>query len=414
MDNTLKQILDIQSNNQFLHYIVDRVQRDNYRGIQISEHNRYTLDQLIEILKAMHQEVGAGFLSVPLGDISDDTVRDSAKNQHPQYDNVVGTIKEQIGKTTHNSLKKNLFVDFARMGFIDRFDKNKNYLDPYQRGHIHYVKLTEQGIKIIQEKNINNKYALFAEGLDMLMEYMMTDIVDIIYGSDYIDEYLTYAEFQYILSDITKSGTEKIQLLNAYRDLKKHQRNKVDVLLQEYCNPKNFQGTKKDKRDYHNWKNETQQIMHLLQYTLLFNVRVEEKRFALNRGQQGQSTIFPKKRRQGVKDDYFQHHNIKQKEEFHLHHIIPFGSIRNQKEFLMIDHYKNLIYLERKTHREIRRGHLLLSIQDKLVSFKDIYQQLDSVKALNGTTTLYKDALAEQMVQYNKKLLKERFDYEEK
>ena len=55
MDQILQEILCIKSNNTFLQYIVDRVQRDDYRGIQISQHNRYDLDTVVVMLKKIYE-----------------------------------------------------------------------------------------------------------------------------------------------------------------------------------------------------------------------------------------------------------------------------------------------------------------------------------------------------------------------
>ena len=412
MDEILQKILAITQGNRnhFLEYIVERVQRDDYRGIQISQHNRYTLDDVVVILGVLYDVAKGGFLSVPLGDLTSASDQGQAKEDHPEYAEVVEKICDQMGRTTMNSLKKNFFVDLDRAGFIDRFGETKELLDSNNRSHVHFVKLTKDAINLIKAQKLTDKHYIFSRKIDTLFGDTISELAEIIYHSEYSNDSISYTEFQYILSDTKKSGEEKISLLNSYRDLSELQKKKVHELLKEYCDPDRFDGSKTVKRDYHNWRNETQQIMYLLKNTIYFDVR--EQNFSLNRGTFG---IFPDTRRPmrqlGAKQEYFSKHEITKREGFDLHHIIPIKFARNRPEFIIIDSYRNLIYIEREKHREIKDSHLLLKINDGLVVFQDIYCKLTNVEATNHLSAMYKDDLSEEMMDYNAAILKERFDF---
>ena len=86
--------------------------------------------------------VGDDFLSIPLGDVSSESDEFKVKDEYSQFGDVVYRINQEIGRTTMNSLKKNFFVDFNRAGLIDRFNKNRERLDPSvrARSHIYFVR----------------------------------------------------------------------------------------------------------------------------------------------------------------------------------------------------------------------------------------------------------------------------------
>ncbi len=410
MEEMLEKILNIEPCNEFLQYIVERVQRDDYRGIQISQHNRYDMDIVIAILKNVYDVVQDDFLPVPLGDISTDVIRESAEGTHPEFAVVVEKINSEIGRTTENSLKKNFFVDFSRAGFIDRFGKDKKMLDPNNRSHVHFVKLTEDAIALIQEETIVGQYYIFSRKIDTLFGDAISDLAEMIYHSTYSNDSISYTEFQYILSDTRKTAEEKIYLLSSYRDLNELQKKNVHRMLKDYCNPDNFDGSKTVKRDFHNWRNETQQIMQLLKNTIYFDVR--EKNFALNRGKFG---IFPEisrqQRRLSVKQEYFSNHKVIKRDGFDLHHVVPIKFVRNKEEFILIDNYKNLIYMERSVHKNIKDYHIVLHVDSGIVKFEDIYSNSNPIEATNNLSVMYNEDLSSIMVSHNKDILRERFEW---
>jgi two-component system OmpR family sensor kinase len=97
-----QKIIAIEPNNIFLQYIVDRINDNNYRGLHVSQHNRYDLDRLIEILTGIYNIVSYNEFRIPLGD---DTGENDAECN--DYYEIVGQVKTISGVGTINSLKKN-------------------------------------------------------------------------------------------------------------------------------------------------------------------------------------------------------------------------------------------------------------------------------------------------------------------
>jgi hypothetical protein len=64
MDNKLQNILDIDANNDFLKYIVNRIQKTDYRGVHISQHNRYDLELVMTILNAIKNKVSNNLFEI--------------------------------------------------------------------------------------------------------------------------------------------------------------------------------------------------------------------------------------------------------------------------------------------------------------------------------------------------------------
>ncbi len=87
MDKLLQNILDIEKGNKFLKYIVRRVQRKDYRGIHLSQHNRYDIDKLDNILKTIYKVVGENSFSVPSGDIGNKEEKKlkEMRKEHPKF-----------------------------------------------------------------------------------------------------------------------------------------------------------------------------------------------------------------------------------------------------------------------------------------------------------------------------------------
>jgi len=271
-DSALQAILDIDSGNAFLKYIVARVQREDYRGIQISPHNRYDLGFVREIFKQIYEIAGDDLFEVPPGDYKQSEY-DALERTHPKFVLMVRRIKANTGRTTVNSLKKNFFPDFARAGFITRYDESGNPLDAKKRPSVVSAQLNDAAIDLVKTTDISRQHSIFSKQVAILLgEYIVVELADAIRHSEFKDAQIDFVEFQYILSDNNADWGCKIDLLRQYRRLEAFQKNRVHKLLKQYCNPDTFGGDKTTKRDYHNWSNETQQIMNLLKYIPHFQI----------------------------------------------------------------------------------------------------------------------------------------------
>ena len=398
-----QKIIAIEPNNIFLQYIVDRINDNNYRGLHVSQHNRYDLDRLIEILTGIYNIVSDNEFRIPLGD---DTGENNAECNY--YYEIVRQVKTISGIGTINSLKKNFFVDFQRMGLLERFDIHNNIIQPNKRGHVHSAKLTKRAINLITTDLIQERYKIFTDALDVLFADAISSIANILYYSKYKNDFIGIFEFMFIMTDDRRDiNVDKIELMDSFRSLNNKEKQKAINLIKEYCTPSNFIGNKIVKRDFENWKNETQQIFTLLKNTVYFDITQNSLR--LNTGMYGifnDSQI--KTRSLGAKKEYFKEHKIGRQLNFELHHVVPFSKARNKTEFKIIDNWKNLIYLEHNKHSQITKNrdkNIILSANETQADFIDIDD--NKISAQNGNETFYNGKLAKKITTYNNKILKE-------
>ncbi len=419
MKKILNSILNIDKDNCFVKYIVKRVQKDNYRGLHISQHNRYDLDYVETIVKTIFNTNQNKFFEIPRGDYSERTgaTKKYNPNEYPVFKQIVQKVKSIEGRGTYNSIKKNFFVDFHRMGIIKRFDKNYNETDPYKRQIVHYAKLSDKAIKFLNSRSIFKKQRIFTDFLDTLFQGHLSNLADLIYNSDYKSSQISAYEFMFILSDINLSNNEKIKLLDCYNSLKKHQKDKIIELIRNYANPNNFSGNKTVKKDFHNWINETQQIFSLMKQTSYFLVDKDNQFFMLNVGNNGIYSEKVIKRSTSVKNEYFKIHQVEKTKDFELHHIIPISKARNKKEVKMLDNVKNLIYLHKNKHRKItnnKNKNVYLCIDENKAVFLDFEKH--SIVAKNNEDSLYakKKKIISLMDKHNKEMISKIYEFNEK
>jgi len=402
----LIKIIAIEPQNLFLQYITKRIQREDYRGIHISQHNRYDLERLIKILQGVFSTVGMERFRIPLGD--DDGTRIPSCGR---YYSMVEQVKRNSGIGTINSLKKNFFVDFQRMGLLKRFDIHGYQLVGTEKGQVYYGQLTERASKLIHTTLIE-RYKIFTDALDDLFANETANIANTMYYSDYKDDRIYLEEFMLIMTDDRPEiRDKKIDLLDSWRRLERFQQIKALDHIKEYCDPDNFYGDKTQSRDYGNWRNESQQIFSLLKNTVYFDISNNTLR--LNTGRYGIFTDDQiQKRMESAKTDYFNNHNIQKRDSCELHHVVPFSSARNKTEFKLIDDWNNLVYLSSAKHAEFsntRNRNIILSVAPGLLNFKDFDNNIITVR--NGTNSWYREEVAPRMHKHNGELLKTVYGY---
>jgi hypothetical protein len=392
-----------------LEYITERIQDVDYRGIHISQHNRYDLERLTHILNGVYEIVENRQFRVPLGD--DEGVQE---NGCDEYYKIVKAVNRRAGIGTINSLKKNFFVDFERMGLLYRFNKKGESIGDSKRSHVYYAQLTNAAIFLLTSSSIVERHKIFTDALDRLFADELTYIAETLYYSNYKNDPISIWEFMLILSDDRpKVRNEKIKLINSYRELKLWQQKKAIDLIKQYCNPKNFRGNKTTQRDFGNWKNETQQIFTLLKNTVYFDITKSSLR--LNTGSYGIFSETQIKRRSlGAKHEYFVRHKIKEKiPTFELDHIVSFSSARNKVEFGLIDNWRNLLYLRSDKHEQKTKNkdrNIVLTATEKEI-YLDDFDRKNRISARNGASVVYFGKLAGNMQKYNREILKEIFEY---
>lgn len=139
LNQPLVQMQKIAPNRQCVNFLINRIQSDSYRQIHISQHNRYTQDEVFIILQEIYKLVGLEAMQIRTTDL----------NKRPQniageeiYATITSKINVILGRCTQDSLRKNFFVDFHRMGFLYRYNTHKQPVSPFQRAHIKFIKLT--------------------------------------------------------------------------------------------------------------------------------------------------------------------------------------------------------------------------------------------------------------------------------
>lgn len=402
----LAEILSIDEESLFLKYIVRRLRDNKYRGWHISQHNRYDMADIELILRSIHDIAATEYFAIPPGDYKRDAVLPS---EFQKFQIIVNQVNSKMGRGTINSLKKNFFPDLEGMGFLvrDRMKFGQNSR-PVLCG-----RLTPDAVAFISAGALIDTYKKFTDGIDKLFGSKISELAEMLHLSDYVNDAISIYEFMFIFSD-NDEDLDKIELLGSYRSLKKHERSKVIKLVQKYADPKNFEGNKTTLRDFHNWKNQAQQIMGLLKTTVYFEVD-QNKFFRLNVGSTG---FFqePTKRSVIPKREYFTFHGVEKRDKFELHHIIPISSARNKEEAKMVDDYRNLMYLHRGKHKALSQGgekNIVLTLSPNEAIFSD-FDNTESVQTINNTDALYtkEQSKIEKIAKYNVGLLQSIFEFE--
>ena len=410
LEGILQKIIDIDPNNAFIQYIVKRIRRDDYRGWHISQHNRYNKDIVYQILKIVYEVAGDREFAIPPGDWpknlrGKDETHYTWREDELKYNRIIINVREQVKTITgrarqnqFNALKKNLFVDFDRLGFLKRIERSGKY----------YATLTDSGKAFINTKDVMASYKYFTDALDNLFHGKLGELVTTISLSDYRDDEITTSEFMFIVSDLYMTGENKISKLKSYRSLSADAQRRLKRYIEQYAQPENFSGDKKNKRDFHNWKNQAEQIISLLQQTVYF-ARGSAGGFGLNTGRD--SGLFYGRRRSAPKNEYFQQHEVIKRRGFELHHIVPFNKARNNEEAKLIDNYRNFIYLSYQKHQEFKgknKEHVVLELDSNEVAFSHIDTDLDSqITAQNNQNAYYSKETSEiqNMKSHNTKLV---------
>lgn len=414
MNEYPKQILQIDSSKNCLKFLVDRLQSVNYRGIQISQHNRYTKDQILIILEEIYNLCSENLMQIRTTDLSKRPCNIEGEELYAQ---LTHNIASKLDRCTQDSLRKNIFVDMHRMNLLKRFNKNKKPVSPFAKGIKKYIALSEEGIELLLAKDdIFTQNLLYTRALENLFRGFGEEILYIILELDshFIDLYeiLFFATFiNQKLNGKIYTRSDIIGFIKEYRMLSKFSQNKLKEDVKNYCNPNNFSGDKTQKRDFHNWLNETQQIVSILTQMVYFEYNKQDKRLYIRTGKDGVFEDKTKlKRSLKQKQEYFSQHNILNKTRgFELHHIVPLCFAKSKIEFYTIDDWRNLVYIDAYSHAQITQNNnanIKLSFSEKDAIFSD-YEN-DKVKCTYNKEIKYNPDKQNEMLDYNNKLLSDK------
>jgi hypothetical protein len=374
----LEKITDIDQSKVSLLFLQSRIIREDYRGLQLSQHNRYTFDQVKEMLKVLYDMFGEKMLIIRTADLKK---RPENLKEEIDYANYVNVINKKFGKGTQDSIRKNLFVDFHRMGLITRFNKDKIELNSQVKGSVKFVKISKDGISLVMEKDYLKQYLIFTKAINKMLLGYGDHFYDIMLET----QTLSVEEYAFFVSFLNKEHNNNIvtkeyiiELIRDYRSLSRYQKEQLLQTVKNICDPVNYGGDKKSKRDFHNWINEAQQVFTVLSMTAYYDYSSgKEKTLHFRIDKNGLFDNLSKLRRSLVeKRKYFEMHDIQKTIGFELHHIVPLSWARSKEEFYLLDKWDNMIYIDGYTHSIITQNNsknvLLNILNTKDVELKDL------------------------------------------
>lgn len=275
LNQLLTQIRNVAPNNQCVNFLLGRIQSDTYRQVHISQHNRYTQCEISVILQEIYNLVNSNLIQIRTTDL---TKRFENVAGEELYAQLTDTIKLQLGRCTQDSLRKNFFVDMHRMGFLYRYDENRNLIPPFHKAHtIKYISLTPMAIDFLNADS-QTKIFIYESALMVLGNQFFADLYEVVsnlgncISQDELMLFGTFLNQSFDCGVTIWRRNEIIELIQDFRTLTQNQQDKLICCIQDYCNTNNFSGNKTNKRDFHNWLNETQQILRLLSQIPNFQV----------------------------------------------------------------------------------------------------------------------------------------------
>lgn len=390
-------VRNINPGNEALEFIDARLSDDKYRGNCPSQHNRYTMEKVVKILKLFDKYApGKSLMAIRTTDISK---RPENTPEERTYARFCNEAKQEVGIGTQDAMRKNLFVDLHRMGLLVRYGAAQVPTDPFRRQKVKYVSLSNLGIRLIEARSIEDRFYIFSKGVDRLLSGYIDVLLDLLRDTELRLKSLTIYEFIFFVSAINTNTTfninrrQCIDLIKSYRSLSRIQRHSVVEALKDKLKPENYPGSGTANRDFQNWHNEAQQIFFILNQTVYFEV--QDKKLVLKQG-----------RSSNEKSQYFHNHNVKKTPGFELHHVVPLGWSENEYQFKLLDKWQNMVYIDGFNHAKITQNRsqnvVMKAVKDDLV-LSDYNESKVYLK--NQENILYSTDKQNMMLQYNKDLL---------
>lgn len=402
-------LLGINPALECLKFLYHRVLRDDYRGLHKLQHYRWSVEYIKIVLKHLPKDT---LLLHTQGDVYDDYRYSSDELEFCEYLQNVNkdllTIEKSI---TDMGMRKIIFVNLQRMGLIDRFNHKQELCDISKTYRSYrYVKITQRGLEFLESRNIFEEQRNLGIALDFVFGGIAQDVLDIINALS--PQYISVSEMMFFVSFLGKDYQGNIltkdviiEFINEFRSLKARQK-VVEEVVNEFCVPKNFSGNKTQKRDFHNWKNETLTLFDSFDLMALFEYDGSKQRLLLKAGINGEVITF--KRSSIIKQEYFKQHEVQKDICFELHHIVPFYYAKDIDALKAIDNWQNLIYIDANSHKiftldKSAKKAIRLDFRDKdavldnLIGDEVVLKYTDNIR--------YKIALQERILQYNKALL---------
>lgn len=391
---------------QCLNFLYERVLRDDYRGTHKLQHYRWDKAYIKTVLKYLPKDK---MLYHTQGDIYEDYIYKDEEFAFCEYLARVNKDLSTISKSvTDMAMRKIIFVNLQRMGFIHRYNAKKKLCDVDKKSRYRYVQISQSGLNFLNAKDIFEEQKILGIALDSVFDGVVQDVLDIINELGF----LSVSEMIFFVSYLGKNYENKIltkdkicEFILEFRSLKARQK-VVENVISKFCNPKKFKGNKNAKRDFHNWKNEAQSLFDSLDLMSYFEFDRANERLLLKSVINGDKIIF--KRSSIIKKLYFKEHEVQKDLCFELHHIVPFYFAKDIDALKAIDDWQNLIYIDANSHKIFSldknlKNALHLSFQNKDALLDDLCGNEKILKYIDNIK--YKIALQERLLNYNKKLL---------
>lgn len=402
-----EKLCSIDVSKSCFRFLADRIGDDGYRGIQCSQHNRYDIDFVYTIMDELYKIAGEEKLVIRTTDLHK---RPANLPEEAAYAIYVDTLSRKLGRCTQDSVRKNLFVDLHRMGLLERFKPDGTPLAPYENGTKKYVRISKLGVDFIDKRHtLFERKLRYTRAVDTLTRGLADELLTVVD----LDGSITATEFQFFFSfcgealhDHRYTVSELVEFIKEFRRLSRYQQEYAVKLVKEYCDPKTFKGDKTQKRDFHNWLNETQQIFMLMSQTAYYELDGDELKIRVGKG-----TLYESKdkliRSKAEKEEYFKQHAVSKTKGFELHHIVPLCWAKTALEFATLDVWKNLIYIDGYKHAIISQNnnkHIKLGFVGKDITFRDFHN--DEVHCVHNQNVLYDTEHQDVMRLYNQDLLR--------
>lgn len=405
-------VSNIQPGNKALEYIDKRLLDNNYRGEVSSQHNRYDMEEIYNILSLLDKYApNSGLMRIRHTDLKK---RPTNNSDEKIYGLFCDEVNKVTGKGTQDSLRKNIFPDLHRMGLINRYDSEKNMLGGYDRKGVGYISLSNDGKKFINADLMDRAF-VFAKAVNALHSGYTELSLNLLRNDDYHLKYITKWEFMFFVSAVDVQYSYHItmgkcvDLIHEYRRLGSVQRKAVVETLKAELRPERFSGNKTNKRDWHNWQNKIDQVFHLFKQAPYFDVEGKEKEFLTLstkkvRTKKGE-LVEVGKRSISEKLDYFKNHNIQKKSGFELHHVVPLAWASSLEQFKLFDKWMNMVYIDGYSHSKITHNksrNIVMSANKNDIILSD--GSKNKVYLTDGKCIIYNKSKQALMLDYNKQL----------
>ncbi len=314
-------------------YLEARIKGAAYRGLHVSQQNRLPPTKIRAVLSVVWEVAGDSTVELPPGDMGH---FDPAR--YPAYMELVSRLRADGVEVTPNSLKKNIFPDLDRMGLLPRTRVNKQWV----------AQLSAHG-KAVTTSDAFQQAELMASAYNRLVAPVAPAIAEL---CDRCQQVTTF-EIMLFATDLATSVHEKEALIRSYRKLGLPKRLALHARGEALCRQMTVAsaGAKTEKRDWHNWWNQSKQIVSLLAYSSSFDVLDGE--FVTLRGQASLGATTWRSRE--VTQDALEWHGLAERPAgFDLHHVFPLAYVVHPTEVRLVDCKENLLCIRRAIHKKFR------------------------------------------------------------